>query len=223
MQKKGAKKSIEKALDLLEALKSHEKLGVTELSNILGLNKNNVFRLLATLEIKGLIEQDEESGTYKLGTKTLFLEYAYIKNLTILNIAKQFIKNLRNQTNESVYLSVLHGNEVIYIYEKPSKSPVLVSSRVARRFPATEVAAGRAILRAKKESGEIFECNIEGYEKEVSEIATVIRDESDQPVAALSIVAPVSRLNRDNCNEQIKHYLLSTAKEISNISKIDLP
>lgn len=223
MQKKGAKKSIEKALDLLEALKKHEKIGVTELSNILGLNKNNVFRLLATLEVKGLIEQDEESGTYKLGTKTLFLEYAYIKNLTILNVAKPFIKALRNQTNESVYLSVLHNDEVVYIYEKPSKSSVLVSSRLAKRFPALEIASGRAILRAKRETTEIFECDIEGYEKEVSEIATVIRDESDHPIAALSIVAPVSRLNRSNCDGLMKHYLLNTAKEISNISKIDLP
>lgn len=223
MQKKGAKKSVEKALDLLEALKSHEKLGVTELSNILGLNKNNVFRLLATLEVKGLIEQDEESGTYKLGTKTLFLEYAYIKNLTILNVAKPFIKNLRNQTNESVYLSILHDNEVVYIYEKQSKASVLVSSRVAKRYPAIDVAPGRAILRGKKETGEIFECDVEGFEKEVSEIATVVRDEADHPVAALSVVAPVSRLNKSNCDGLIKHLLLNTAKEISNISKIDLP
>ncbi|MEZ0324101.1 MAG: IclR family transcriptional regulator [Hydrogenothermaceae bacterium] len=223
MQKKGAKKSVEKALDLLEALKEHDYLGVTELSNILGLNKNNVFRLLATLEIKGLIEQDEETGDYKLGAKTLFLEYAYIKNLPILNIAKPFIKNLRNLTNESVYLSVLHNNDIVYIYEKQSKSSVLVKSRVAKRFPALETAAGRAILRAKRDSGEIFEYVIEEPRKEVSEIATVIRDETDHPIAALSIVAPISRLNKNNCEGLLKYYLLNTAKEISNISKIDLP
>ncbi|MCX7760437.1 MAG: IclR family transcriptional regulator [Hydrogenothermaceae bacterium] len=223
MQKKGAKKSVEKALDLLEALKEHDYLGVTDLSNILGLNKNNVFRLLATLEVKGLIEQDEETGSYKLGTKTLFLEYAYIKNLPILNVAKPFIKNLRNQTNESVYLSILHDNDIVYIYEKQSKHSVLVKSRVAKRFPALGTAAGRAILRAKRDNGEIFECDVEGAEREVSEIATVIRDESDHPVAALSIVAPISRLNKDNCEGLLKYYLLNTAKEISNISKIDLP
>lgn len=223
MQKKGAKKSIEKALDLLEALKEHDYLGVTELSNILGLNKNNVFRLLATLEVKGLIEQEKETGNYKLGTKTLFLEYSYIRNLSILNEAKPFIKNLRNQTNESVYLSILHDNEIVYIYEKQSKSSVLVSSRVAKRFPAIETASGRAFLRAKRDGGDIFECDIEMSEKEVSEIATVIRDEADHPVASLSIIAPVSRLNRNNCDGIFKHYLLNTAKEISNISKIYLP
>ncbi|MDM7273791.1 IclR family transcriptional regulator [Sulfurihydrogenibium azorense] len=223
MQQKGAKKSIEKALDLLEALKEKDNLGVTELSNILGLNKNNVFRILATLEVKGLIEQDEETGNYRLGVKTLYLEYSFIKNLTILNHAKQFIKNLRNKTNETVYLSMLHQNDVIYFYSKESKSSVLAKSRLGKRYPALTTAAGKAILRAKKEPSEIFEVDFEETEKEVVEIATVIRDESDHPVAGISIVAPVSRLNKNNYDGLFKHYLLETAKEITNINKIVLP
>jgi DNA-binding IclR family transcriptional regulator len=223
MQKKGAKKSIEKALDLLEALKEKDNLGVTELSNILGLNKNNVFRLLATLEVKGLIEQDPETGNYRLGVKTLLLEYSFIKNLTILNQAKQFVKQLRNKTNETVYLSLMHQNDIVYFYSKDSRSSVLVNSRIAKRYPAIETAPGRAILRAKKELGDIFEYDFEGLEPEVAEIATVIRDESDYPVAALSIVAPISRLNKSNYDGLFKHELLQTAKEITNLYKIDLP
>lgn len=156
MQKKGAKKSIEKALDLLEALKEKDNLGVTELSNILGLNKNNVFRLLATLEVKGLIEQDPETGHYRLGVKTLLLEYSFIKNLTILNQAKQFVKQLRNKTNETVYLSLMHQNDIVYFYSKDSKSSVLVNSRIAKRYPAIETAPGRAILKAKKRAWGYF-------------------------------------------------------------------
>jgi DNA-binding IclR family transcriptional regulator len=223
MQKKGAKKSIEKALDLLEALKEKDNLGVTELSNILGLNKNNVFRLLATLEVKGLIEQDPETEHYRLGVKTLLLEYSFIKNLTILNQAKQFVKQLRNKTNETVYLSLMHQNDIVYFYSKDSKSSVLVNSRIAKRFPAIETAPGRTILRAKKEFDDIFEYDFEGLEPEVAEIATVIRDESDYPVAALSIVAPISRLNKSNYDGLFKHELLQTAKEITSLYKIDLP
>ncbi|MBX0312693.1 MAG: IclR family transcriptional regulator [Sulfurihydrogenibium sp.] len=223
MQKKGAKKSIEKALDLLETLKEKGNLGVTELSNILGLNKNNVFRLLATLEVKGLIEQDPETGHYRLGVKTLLLKYSFIKNLTILNQAKQFVKQLRNKTNETVYLSLMHQNDIVYFYSKESRSSVLVNSRIAKRYPAIETAPGRAILRAKKELGDIFEYDFEGLEPEVAEIATVIRDESDYPAAALSIVAPISRLNKSNYDGLFKHELLQTAKEITNLYKIDLP
>ena len=44
-------KSVSHALDILESFtKTEDELGVTELSKRLGLHKNNVFRLLATLE-----------------------------------------------------------------------------------------------------------------------------------------------------------------------------
>jgi len=100
MKKKGAKTSIEKALDLIETLKEKEHLGVTELSSILGLNKNNVFRILATLEVKGIVEQDKETEHYKLGMKLLSLEHAYLQNLKFLKKIRPVIRGLRNKIQE---------------------------------------------------------------------------------------------------------------------------
>jgi len=214
MKKKGAKTSIEKALDLIETLKEKDNLGVTELSGILGLNKNNVFRILATLEVKGVVEQDRETGHYKLGMKLLSLEYAYIKNLPFLKKAKPFIRNLRNKTQESVYLSILHKDAVVYIHSEETKRSVLVNSRIGKRFPAEKTAAGTAILRGRKETGFFIEEDREGAEPEVSEIATVIRDESGQPIAALSIIAPSVRFEKEN-KELLKNLLMDTGKKIS--------
>ena len=42
--------TVSNALKLLESFRDEEELGVTELSRRLALHKNNVFRLLATLE-----------------------------------------------------------------------------------------------------------------------------------------------------------------------------
>ena len=50
--------TVMNALRVLEAFRDKEELGVTELSRRLGLHKNNVFRLLATLEDKGYVERD---------------------------------------------------------------------------------------------------------------------------------------------------------------------
>ena len=48
--------SVSRALDLLEAFSAKEAaLGVTELARKLKLHKNNVFRLLATLETRGYV------------------------------------------------------------------------------------------------------------------------------------------------------------------------
>ena len=212
MKKKRTKKSVEKALDLIEVLKDKKSVGVTELSQILGLNKNNVFRLLITLSIKGLVEQDEKKN-YKLGIGFLYLEKAYIHNLDFFFVAKPYLKNLRNKTGETVYLSILHGDEVIYLQMEESKKAVLVNSRIAKRYPAETTASGKA-LRYARSKDFILEYDFEDTESEVSEIATVIKNRFGDNVASLSIVAPINRLNSTNVYK-FETYLLNTAKEIS--------
>ena len=56
--------SVSHALDVLEQFFGDaDELGVTELSKRLKLHKNNVFRLLATLESRGYIEQNQRPRT----------------------------------------------------------------------------------------------------------------------------------------------------------------
>src|SRR5439155_81137 len=62
--------SVSHALDVLEQFAGDaEELGVTELSKRLRLHKNNVFRLLATLESRGYIEQHRATENYRRGVR----------------------------------------------------------------------------------------------------------------------------------------------------------
>ena len=60
--------ALEDALNIIELLRKKYYMGVSELSKELKLNKNKVFRIIATLELKGIVELDKETGQYKLGT-----------------------------------------------------------------------------------------------------------------------------------------------------------
>src|SRR2546428_13577610 len=63
-----AVRSVDRAAALLLALgDSQGEAGVTELARRLGLHKSTASRLLATLERRGLVEQDDEPGKYRLG------------------------------------------------------------------------------------------------------------------------------------------------------------
>ena len=77
--------AVSHALDLLEQFHGEtDELGVTELSKRLKLHKNNVFRLLATLESRGYIEQNRVTENYRLGLKTLELGQTFIKQMGLL-------------------------------------------------------------------------------------------------------------------------------------------
>ena len=71
--------SVAHALDVLEQFYGElDELGVTELSKRLKLHKNNVFRLLATLESRGYIEQNKATENYRLGIRCLQLGQTYV-------------------------------------------------------------------------------------------------------------------------------------------------
>ncbi len=69
-----AVRSVDRAAALLIALgDSPGEAGVTELARRLGLHKSTASRLLGTLQKRGLVEQDGETGKYRLGLAVIRL------------------------------------------------------------------------------------------------------------------------------------------------------
>ena len=71
--------SIERAAAILRALAGgSRRLGVSELSDRLGLAKGTVHGLLRALQAEGFVEQDPDSGKYQLGASLLQLGNIYL-------------------------------------------------------------------------------------------------------------------------------------------------
>jgi DNA-binding IclR family transcriptional regulator len=138
--------SVSHAIDVLEELcKSSGEIGVTELSKRLKLHKNNVFRLLATLELRGFVEQNSESEDYRLGVRTLQLGQAYMMHSSLVQKAMPVLKGLADRLGETVSLVTLQNGEVQFPISIESKRPVKVAARVASAIPAKQSAAGRLL------------------------------------------------------------------------------
>lgn len=141
--------SVHHALELFEVFRTSgkkEEFGVTELSKTLGLHKNNVFRLLATLESRGYIEQNMNTENYRLGIGIFNLGQKFINKLGILKLAKPFMEKIVEQVNESVYIGILREGSVIYLDIVEAPQTVRIVSRVGRDVPAYCTAIGKAQL-----------------------------------------------------------------------------
>src|SRR5919197_3318269 len=98
--------SVSHALDVLEQFNGAvNEIGVTELSKRLKLHKNNVFRLLATLEARGYIEQNKLTESYRLGLKCLQVEQTFIKQMGLLLQSRIVLEDLAKTANESVFVA----------------------------------------------------------------------------------------------------------------------
>lgn len=139
--------SVVHALNLLEEFKGgQEELGVTELSNRLTLHKNNVFRLLATLETKGYIEQNKATENYRLGIKALQLGQVYIMHSGFLQQARPILQGLVEESGETAFVGIVKGQEVVYLDGLESSQSVRVVNRVGERAPTYATAIGKAHL-----------------------------------------------------------------------------
>ncbi len=139
--------SVSHALDLLEQFHDDvDELGVTELSKRLKLHKNNVFRLLATLESRGYIDQNKITENYRLGLKTLELGQTFVKQMGLLRQSRPVLEWLVRQCNETSYIAILKDFDIIYLDAVETDLTVRVVTRVGSRLPAYCSAAGKAQL-----------------------------------------------------------------------------
>ena len=144
--------SVAHALDVLEEFKGDAvELGVTELSKKLKLHKNNIFRLLATLEARGYIEQNKSTENYRLGLKSLELGQTFIRQMGLLRQARQTLEQLAEKANETTYLAIIRNHDVIYLDVVEANQTVRVASRVGLRLPPYCTAVGKVLVASDSE------------------------------------------------------------------------
>ncbi len=145
-------RTVSNAFRLLEAFQDAEELGVTELSVRLELHKNNVFRLLATLDEEGYIEQDPDTGRYRLGARCLELARAFMRGASLRRRARPVLEELAQKFQETVHLGALVDFEVAHLDGEQPDRLVMTGLRVGRRLPAHCTALGKVVLGCAAES-----------------------------------------------------------------------
>jgi IclR family transcriptional regulator, KDG regulon repressor len=144
--------SVAHSLDVLEQFAGEaEELGVTELSKRLKLHKNNVFRLLATLESRGYIEQNRATENYRLGIRCLELGQSYVQHMGVLRQARPIMIELVRQARETTYLAVLRRGKVVPVEVVEADRPVRIVSQLGEALPLHCTAAGKAYLAFESE------------------------------------------------------------------------
>ena len=145
-------RSVSHALDVIEQFYGEaDELGVTELSKRLKLHKNNIFRLLATLESRGYIEQNKATENYRLGVRSLQLGQAYISRMGLLRQARPVMESLVRQCRESAYVAVSRRGGMVPLDSVDAEQPVRLVLQIGESLPMHCTAAGKAQLAFESE------------------------------------------------------------------------
>lgn len=120
--------------------------GVSELSRELGISKSSVHRILATLTDEGMLEQDPESGRYRLGLAMYDLAAAVPSQRDLHEAVLLPMTELRNRTGETVQVGVLDGIHVVYVERLDSPNTLRLFTDIGRRNEVHCTGTGKALV-----------------------------------------------------------------------------
>ena len=140
-------RAVERALDVLLCFTSQTpELTMSQISEMVGINKSTVHRLLATLESKRFVEREPTSGVYRLGIRLVQMAFFTLERNDLRRMAAPYLHDLCDRYQENVNLSVLDDVDVIYVDVVESKQRVKLAASTGERLPAYCTASGKAIL-----------------------------------------------------------------------------
>lgn len=139
--------SVRNAARLLKEFgRGDREIGVTELSRRLGIGKSTAHRLLSTLADERLLEQDPQTGAYRLGLAMYELGASVALHTDLHEASAPVLDQLRNATRETVQVAVLDGREVVYVERRESPQTLRLFGRVGHRNDAHCTSTGKLLL-----------------------------------------------------------------------------
>ncbi len=140
-------KSLYKALKIIECFTEEQpELGITEISNKLGLYKSNVHNIITTFEQAGYIEKNPDNDKYRLGLKILELAHVASSNMSFRSVVLPYMQKIADQANETVYFGISNEGQVIYLDVAYPINAVSGRPMLGRSAPMYCTAIGKAML-----------------------------------------------------------------------------
>jgi DNA-binding IclR family transcriptional regulator len=112
----------------------------------LGVHKSTAFRLVATLEQRGLVEQTEDRGKYRLGVGLLRLAGATTARLDVVQEARPICRRLAQETGETVNIAVLSESSALYLDQVAGSSALQSHNWVGQHIPLHATSNGKVLL-----------------------------------------------------------------------------
>lgn len=132
---------------ILKALGEHPgRLGLSDLSDRVGLAKTTVHGLLRTLQEHGLVEQHLDTDKYQLGPELLQLGNSYLDLNELRSRSLAWSELLATRVGEAVRVGVPHGDGVLVVHHVFRPDASLQVLEVGALLPLHATALGKAVL-----------------------------------------------------------------------------
>jgi IclR family pca regulon transcriptional regulator len=143
--------SFARGLGVIRAFGPRSKtMTLTEVAHKTGLTRAGARRILLTLQTLGYVALDGRN--FSLTPRVLDLGYSYLSSMPLWDVAQPIMEELADRLHESVSVSVLDGDEIVYVLRVPTHRIMTIGLSIGSRLPAYCSSMGRVLLGALPEA-----------------------------------------------------------------------
>ncbi|UWQ51781.1 IclR family transcriptional regulator (plasmid) [Leisingera caerulea] len=138
--------SLDRALDVLDALAGASGMTLTELSTALDQSAATMYRVLATLEARQIVEMEPQAQTWHIGAMAFRLGSAFLRRSSVIERARPVMRELMEATGETSNLGIERGGDVMFVSQVETHESIRAFFPPGTTSPMHASGIGKALL-----------------------------------------------------------------------------
>ena len=141
-------RSVVRSMEILSLIsESREGLSLNDILEKTLIPRTTAYEILLMLMESEMIQCDHgKTKRYQVGLKAFVIGNKYIQNMDLIQEAKPIVNRASEDLNMTVFIAMLDGNQIIYLYKQEPKNVPIYTASISNREDAYCTSLGKAIL-----------------------------------------------------------------------------
>ncbi|WP_240041393.1 IclR family transcriptional regulator [Paenibacillus ginsengarvi] len=140
-------KSADRVLDILELFAGEQDAySITDIATRLDMPASSAYMLVQNMLSRGYLEADRSGKMFHIGYKIFEIRTRYMRSTSLISEFYRVADKIVDGLNETVFLGVRGGDQLIYIAEKQVSTPLRFTNQFGKTLPLYASASGKMLL-----------------------------------------------------------------------------
>ena len=206
-------KSLDRAMEIFEYLSEDQGRPLSALASEMGQSPATVYRVLVTLEGRGLVEFDTQEQVWHIGPRAFVIGARFLRRTSLVERARPILRKLMQLTGETANLGIEKGDQVLFLSQVETHESIRAFFPPGTLSPMHASGIGKVLLAemdgdrlrrllAEKELASFTEHTIVDPDDLVAELAKIRSrgysiDGEEKNLGMRCIAAPVFDVNHE--------------------------
>ena len=139
-------KSLDRAMEVFEYLSEAQGKTLSALASDMDQSPATVYRILITLEGRGLVEFDAEEQVWHIGPQAFVIGARFLRRTSLLDRARPILRKLMHETGETANLGSVQNGRVLFLSQIETHETIRAFFPPGTLSPMHSSGIGKALL-----------------------------------------------------------------------------